>query len=154
MIGYLDSSALVKRYIDEPGSDQVQLFLAEAEALATVTITRTETTSAFAKAIRVGALDPERAEACRRRADLDWPYLVRLPVTESTVERAATLAWSDNLRAYDAVQLAAACSWQEDLESPVVFASFDAHLWTAARRHHLSVFPPDLPSLLQEWRTG
>lgn len=152
MIGYLDASALVKRYVEEPGSDLVARLLDDAEVLATVTLSRMEITAAFAKAVRVGALEAEEALACRQLADRDWPRLVRLPVSEPLVKRAAVLAWNENLRGYDAVQLAAGCSWQEALDQPVAFASFDSHLWAAAVRQGLTPFPPDLPSLLQSWR--
>lgn len=154
MIGYLDSSALVKRYVEEPGSDLVRLFLEQAESAATVGLTRVEVTAAFAKAVRVGALKAEEAEACRRLADRDWPHLVRLPATDPVIGRAAELAWGENLRGYAALQLAAGCAWQEALDQPVSFATFDTHLWTAAGRHRLSAFPPDLPSLVEGWRRG
>lgn len=151
MIGYLDSSALVKRYVAEPGTELVQEFVDDAEIAATATISRVEIVAAFAKAIRVRALAEEEALQCRELADRDWPHVVRLPVTDATVDRAATLAWSDRLRGYDAVQLAAACAWQEALDREVSFATFDARLWAAADRHGLASFPPDLPSLLEGW---
>jgi uncharacterized protein len=154
MIGYLDTSALVKRYVAEPGSDLVERFLAEVDAPATVALSRVELSAALAKAVRVGALRADEALTCRRLADQDWPHLVRLPVTESTVDRAAMLAWSENLRGYDAVQLAAACAWQETLDQGVSFASFDGALWQAAGRYGLVPFPPDLPALLDDWRGG
>lgn len=152
MIGYLDASALVKRYVAEPGSDLVQGFVESAEVLASVTVSRVETTAAFAKAVRMGALEESEALVCRRLASRDWPHLVRLAVTDALADRAATLVWSDGLRAYDAVQLAAASAWQEALDRPVSFATFDARLWSAAARHSLIPFPADLPTLLEEWR--
>jgi hypothetical protein len=154
VIAYLDASALVKRYTAERGSDLVRRFLEEADIAATAILTRVEVTAAFAKAIRVGALEPGEALECRQFASRDWFDLVRLPVTEATVDRAATLAWSDNLRAYDAVQLAAACAWQEALDQSVAFASFDVRLWEAAGRQGLVAFPPDLPALVEDWHAG
>jgi hypothetical protein len=154
VIAYLDASALVKRYAAERGSDLVRRFLEGADVAATAILTRVELTAAFAKAIRVGALKPGEALQCRQLAGRDWLDLVRLPVSEATVDRAATLAWSDNLRGYDAVQLAAACAWQEALDQPVAFASFDVRLWEAAGRQGLVAFPPDLPSLVEDWRVG
>jgi len=152
VIGYLDSSALVKRYVAEPGSDLVQDFLEVAEVAATVIISRAEIVAALAKAIRMEVLEADEALRCRELADRDWPHVVRLPVTEATVDRAAALAWSDRLRGYDAVQLAAACAWQEALDHAVSFATFEARLWASAARHGLIAFPPDLPSRLESWR--
>ena len=152
MIAYLDASALVKRYTAERGSDLVRRFLEEAEVAATVTLTRAEIVVAFAKAVRVRALEAGEALECRQLADRDWRDLARLPVTDATIDRAATLVWGDNLRAYDAVQLAAACAWREALDQPVTFACFDVRLWSAAGRQGLVSFPPDLPELLAGWR--
>jgi len=39
---YLDSSALVKRYVAEPGSEDVVTLMAEAAAVATSLVTRAE----------------------------------------------------------------------------------------------------------------
>lgn len=153
MIGYLDAGALVKRYVDEPGSELVRDFLDEVEVAASVTVSRVEVNAALAKAVRVGALEAEEALTCRRLAGRDWIHLVRLPVIEATLDRAATLAWSENLRGYDAVQLAAAAGWQEALDQPVAFATFDARLWAAAARRGLVSFPADLPALLEDWRS-
>lgn len=154
MIGYLDASALVKRYVAEPGSELVLRFIADAEAVGTALISRVEVTAALAKAIRVGALETDEALASRQLANQEWRHLVRVPVTDALADRAATLAWSENLRGYDAVQLAAACAWQEALGEPISFAAFDVRLWAAASRQGLAPFPDDLPSLLAGWRSG
>lgn len=102
----------------------------------------------------MGALGADEALASRQLASRDWPHLVRVPVTDALVDRAAALAWSENLRGYDAVQLAAACAWQEAVDAPVAFAGFDARLWAAATRQGLIPFPDDLPSLLEAWRSA
>lgn len=154
MIAYLDASALVKRYVAEAGSDRVAGLLAGAESLATASITHVEVTAALAKAVRVNALQEEEALAARQLAARDWPHLARLPLSDAMVQRAAALAWSERLRGYDAVHLAAACTWRESLDLPVTFATFDARLWEAAERQGLAGFPPDLPAFLDARRNG
>ncbi len=54
MILYLDSSALVKRYIAERGSKNTAELTARAELVATSLISRAEVAAAFAKAVRIG----------------------------------------------------------------------------------------------------
>lgn len=61
MILYLDASALVKRYISEPGSPEVAEAIAAAEVVRTSLISRAETAAALAKAVRVGTLTREEA---------------------------------------------------------------------------------------------
>lgn len=146
MILYLDTSALVKRYVIEPGSDQVNQATANAETTGTVIITRAEVAAALARAIRIGALKQADAFANLQRFRTEWHDLARVQLTENLVARADTLAWEHGLRGYDAVHLAAALVWQEALSEPVTLATFDASLWHAAEREGLVPFPVDLPS--------
>jgi uncharacterized protein len=152
MILYLDASALVKRYVSEPGSDEVLRSIGEAEAVGTVAISRAEVGAALAKAARLGVLPREDALAAHRTFRQEWPDFIRLPVGDAVLERAADLAWDQGLRGYDAVQLAAAVSWQEALENAVDFATFDRQLWAAAGQVGLTALPEDLPALLDSWK--
>ena len=65
---YLDASALVKRYIAEPGTSEVAKVIATSEIAGTSIISRTETVAALTKAVRTGTLT--RAEASLGGADL------------------------------------------------------------------------------------
>ena len=144
MILYLDSSALVKRYVQERGSQAVGDAITAAQLTATAVITRAEVGAALAKAIRTSALTSEEALASLDRFHQDWPRLVRTRVSEATVARAEQLAWQYNLRGYDAVHLASALLWQEGLGEPVTVAVFDHALWKAASQAGLLAYPADL----------
>jgi predicted nucleic acid-binding protein len=146
MIVYLDASALVKRYVVEVGSEAVAQLLVDARVVGTATISFVEVIAALAKAVRHGGLALPEAETAQVAFRRDWPDLMRLPVTQPLLDRAADLAWQLGLRGYDAVQLAAAVSWQEVLETPITLATFDRQLWQAARQTGLSAFPADLIS--------
>jgi predicted nucleic acid-binding protein len=152
MILYLDASALVKRYVSEPGSDELLRWTGEAEAVGTATITRAEIAAALAKAARLGLVRREDALGAHQTFRQEWPDFIRLPVNDPILDRAADLAWNHGLRGYDAVQLAAAVSWRDALETPVRFATFDRQLWTAAGRSGLAAVPDDLPALLDSWK--
>ena len=54
MFLYLDSSALVKRYVDEPMSEAVRTLMDAAPGAATALITQTEVAAALARAMRNG----------------------------------------------------------------------------------------------------
>ncbi len=152
MILYLDASALVKRYVAEPGSEEVLRSIGAASAVGTAAVSRAEVAAALAKSARLGLLSREDAEAAHQTFRQEWPDFIRLPVTELLLEQAAGLAWNHGLRGYDSVQLAAAVSWQEALEASVAFATFDRHLWEAASHAGLTSFPADLPALLDAWK--
>jgi len=154
LICYVDSSALVKRYLSEPGSSEVRRLLAEAELVGTATISRTEVVAALAKAVRLGILIREDGESVRQFFRVDWTDLLRLRITEQVIERSCDLAWAHGLRGYDAIQLAAAVTWQEALDSPVTLATFDVKLWATAELVGLTPYPQELPSLIESWKTG
>lgn len=145
MIYYLDASALVKRYISEPGSDAVTDAVREAIAIGTVVISRAEVAAALAKASRVGLLAREQSEAMIHLFFGEWPSLMRIQVSEALVERASFLAWKYGLRGYDSVQLAAAVLWQEAVAAPLAMMTFDRHLWATAQQEGLKTFPQQLP---------
>ena len=66
---------------------------------------------------------------------LEWPDLMRVPVTETLVARAEALAWAHGLRGYDAVQLASAMTWQDALGQEIVLAKFARQLNARGARH-------------------
>lgn len=152
MILYLDASALVKRYVDEPGSVEVNQAISQAEVTGTALVSRAEVVAALAKAVRVGALTQEGAARCLQAFRDEWVDLVRVQVTEFVIARADVFAWEHSLRGYDAIHLAAASVWQDMMGKPVMMATFDRHLWAAAQRVGLAVYPNDLPALLERWR--
>lgn len=145
MILYLDASALVKRYVTEVGSHDVAQAIERAELTGTSIITRAEAVAAFAKAIRVGALEAVEGEAALQLFRAEWTDVVRIQATELVIGRAALLAWEHGLRGYDAVHLASALAWQEGLQEPVFFATYDRHLSHSSRKAGLKFFPPTLP---------
>ncbi len=146
MILYFDTSALVKRYVIEAGSDEVNYATEHAATSGTALITRAEVTAALAKAVRIGVLKQRDALASLEKFRSEWSDLIRLQVSESLVARADTLAWEHGLRGYDAVHLAAALVWQEMLGESVTLATFDQHLWAATRQVGLIPFPADFPT--------
>ncbi len=141
MILYLDASALVKRYVTEPGSKEVIARTAEAAAVATSLVSRAEVAAAFARAVRLGILDDRGGRRAQRRFAGEWPDFIRIPVTEALVSRAEALAWDQGLRGYDAIQLASALAWQDSIGQDVILATFDRQLWQTAPGAGLRVWP-------------
>ena len=145
MFLYLDSSALVKRYIDESHSEAVaHLMDDEPLAIGTSAISRVEVGAALARAARGNRLDAEGARGAQEQFAEDWPDLGKVPLTDPLLARAAKLAWKHGLRAYDAIQLAAAlvCAETiEELDESVLFGCFDIELTTAAHEEGLRTWP-------------
>ncbi len=152
MILYLDSSSLVKRYVEEPGWREVAEAAEMADIVGTAVISRVEMAAALSKAVRLDALAREEAWKALEVFRGEWPDLVSLQITEMLLSRAETLAWDHNLRGYDAVQLAAASVWQEMMGERVTLSTFDRRLWATAQAVGLEPHPEGLPDLLTAWQ--
>jgi predicted nucleic acid-binding protein len=144
VIVYLDASALVKRYVAEAGSVEVDQLIAGADLIGTAMISRAEVAAALAKATRMSVLPRDEARTALHLFRIQWPDLVRLQLTETILSQADALAWEYGLRGYDAVHLAAACFWQSSLREPVALATFDRQLWEASALAGVRAWPEDL----------
>ena len=136
---FADSSAVVKLYADEPGSRGVRAL----EAMYIADITRVEVPAALWRKVRMGELG--RASGVRLverfEDDIDVAHARLVPVTvdHGCLRQAATLTDVHGLRAYDAVQLAAALRVVEIDAACTTFATFDGDLGAAAAREGFAV---------------
>lgn len=139
MIAYADSSALVKRYVDEPGADTVRAL----DGVVTTSLAAVEVSSAIWRLHRMGELSASDAGvlADRARADLSGsdPAVVVVPPTTPVILEAARLTGTASLRAYDAVQLATALVARSAYPDLAEFACFDEALSGAAAAHGFAV---------------
>lgn len=107
---FFDSSALVKRYVVESGTQWVCDLCdpATGHTLYIVRITGAEVIAALARRTRTGSLTQSAAQNTMAafRDDFGGSYLIS-ELTPALVERAMDLAQMYGLRGYDAVQLAA-----------------------------------------------
>ncbi len=143
-IVYVDTSALMKQYVGEAGSSQTIAFLREADYLGSSILVKVELVAAIAKVLRMNLFDPESANAMVSQFNEDSINLQIISVDHAVVRRAANLAWELQLRGYDAIHLASALVWREDLGEEIILATFDRQLWDAAHKVNLAVWPPDL----------
>ncbi|HSI50140.1 MAG TPA: type II toxin-antitoxin system VapC family toxin [Ideonella sp.] len=133
MILFCDTSALVKLYVQEEGSEQVMRRAAEADAVAVSRIAWVEAVSAMARRAREQPQDAAALALARDRFTADWPHYVKVEVDQSLVELAGDYADTFALRAYDSVQLASAQTLNRELPGEVVFACFDTRLVKAGK---------------------
>ncbi len=106
---FLDSSALVKRYVPETGSAWIRALSAQetGNSLFIARITWVEVLSALARREREGSLTPTDKTLIlqRFRSDLNNQYQV-IELDSTLAQTAGQLVGQYPLRAYDAVQLA------------------------------------------------
>lgn len=138
---YLDTSALIKRYINEPGTEVVRAWLRVADSISTGLLTRAETAAGLTRLQRRSIITQEDYKLALEQFHLDWAIYQRIPINEELIARADFLACQHGLRGYDAVHLAAALIWQEALMLPVTLATYDQELAGAGIKSGLQVLP-------------
>jgi uncharacterized protein len=128
---YVDSSALLKRYVDEPDSDLADSLLGTDPTLLTARHTIVEVRRNLAR-----LLDGRDLTAARSAFAGDLEALSVVELDEVTCEAAATVAEVTGVRTQDALHLAAA----QRVGGPAVpFLTFDARQAQAARGIGLTV---------------
>ena len=135
MIRYLDTSALVKRYVSEPSSKKVRALFGTA-TIVTVRIAYAELAATVARLCREGRIDEEARDAVFARLDADFAAMSVVEVRPALVRRIPALVRRQPLRGFDAVHLAAALLLSEQ-GGAVDFWSADVRLVHAARAEGL-----------------
>jgi predicted nucleic acid-binding protein len=135
VIAYLDTSSLVKLYVDEPGSDEVRGLVSAADVVATSVVAYAEARASFARQRRAKGLTPSAFAEVKRTFDQDWSTYLAIDLTSDVLQRAAALAEQHQLRGFDSIHLA---SFHQVLEragdDDVEFSGFDERLVQAARK--------------------
>jgi predicted nucleic acid-binding protein len=146
---FFDSSAVVKRYVAESGSDWINRVAdpKSGHRIFIARITIVEVTAAVARRSREGNLPDADADSVIQRHVEDVDSLYRLiEMTRDVLGLATALARTHLLRAYDAVQLGAALHLQRiRLASrlpALEFVSSDVNLNIVAQRLGFIVLNP------------
>jgi uncharacterized protein len=147
---FVDSSALVKRYVHEVGTAWVRGITRHSPSttICIARITAVEVTSAVARRRKGRTLTSTRASSIlhRFRQHLAGRYAV-VEITPALFNDATRLANTHALRAYDAVQLAAALEIRQQRQrrgfGPMTLISADQALNAAAIAEGLTVDDPN-----------
>ncbi len=147
---YWDSSVVVKRYLDEPGSAWVRMLTANPEnTFLTTQMSIVEVSAASAISVRVGRLTKRQGQHAYRdfANDVEIGAYQLLAVARPIIDHAALLAQAHPLKGYDAVHLATGLEAARNLagqEITLVFVSGDAQMLRAAEAESLTTDNPFL----------
>ncbi len=146
---YFDTSALVKRYITEIGSDWVRNLTdpQSGNRIILARITWVEMLSAYSRLKRESNLDETAFNIALQAFEYDWDTQYQIVEFDKTLaEQAGELVKKYPLRAYDSVQLASALKIHrihaQAAPGLFVFVSSDDRLLAVAKSENLSVENP------------
>ena len=140
MIAYVDTSALVKLVVPEPGSELAERLWRDAETYASP-LGFVELRAAVAAGTRRLGLDDLTAVALEEVSHAVWARVAPVQLSESLVLAAGAIAVRHGLRAADAIHLASAIEVADGLAGSSVFLTFDRRLGEAARLEGFRVLP-------------
>ncbi len=147
---FCDSSALVKRYVNETGSVQLTATIDPkvGSYVFIARITFVEVVSAITRRERGGHVSAIDAATARNQFEKDYlGEFFSVEISETLIFEAARLAEKYTLRGYDAVQLAAALETQAKRAArrlqPLNLLSADTDLNAAALSEGLTVDDPN-----------
>jgi uncharacterized protein len=112
---FFDTSALVKRYLDEPGSETVSAILEAAEALIVSVICLPECVSALQRMVREGYLSSQEYARLKDGMLTDLGDAIVCHVVPEVVDGAVECLERYPLRTLDALQIASARAVNADL---------------------------------------
>ena len=148
----MDANVVVKYYLDEPGSTWIRQLIEARDVIGrpahvffSAMITITEVSAAIGIIQRVGRISKRQRNIAFKRFMNESSRYQFIPVTDSLLVQAANLAQQHPLKAYDAVQLAAALFIKARVESnghSLTFISGDKKLLRAAKAEGLQIDNP------------
>ncbi len=135
----MDTSALVKLYVREPGTDETRARLDGASLVATSRVAYPEARAAFARRQREGGIGRRALARAVSALDRDLDRFVVVELSAKVARRAGELAERRALRGFDAIHLASALEVEQLTGSTPSFSCFDDHLREAASAEGLPV---------------
>lgn len=139
MILYVDTSALVKLYVDEEGSAFVRDSVDRASHVATSRVAYPEARSAIARRQAEHLFSPAVGRRVVAALDKDFLALVVVELVAGVATSAGELAARHAIRGFDAIHVASALECGRLLGTDPSFLTFDRRQAQAAHREGLLV---------------
>lgn len=142
---FLDSTAFVKLFVQEAGTDAIIRLMEATEDNRKLISAGTplEVYAALKRRERTGGIAPADAEAARNILRVEAARMVQQPLNPAVLEAARQVLDRHELRSAEALQLGAAVVAREMFQGmEVVFVSADQRLLEAARNERFETLNP------------
>ena len=137
-MNYLDTSALIKRFVAEKGSALIHAIVTQTGSVATAKIAYVEVYAGLARKHREGHLSDRQYSLSCRQFESDWRAYLRVDLRDEILLIARDLIQRHPLRGFDAIHLASALNLKSALGEDITFAAADERLLRAAEAERLS----------------
>lgn len=143
---FLDTSALAKRYVQEPGSAELEeLFTSITSEIFISTLAFVEFASAMGRKLRNKEIAEAKVGEAIKELEKDWcEVFAKIPLEDTLAETAAAMALEYPLKGADAVHLASAEAIGAEL-----FVASDNKLIRVAKKMGINSYNPETGSYKQ-----
>jgi len=131
-VNYLDTSALIKRFVAEKGSSLVRVIIERHGPIAISKVAYAEVYSGLSRKKREGLLSEAQYLMARRQFETEWPAYIRVDLSDEILLLACDLIERHLLRGFDAIHLATALELKKALGQQIAFAGADERQLQAA----------------------
>ena len=140
---YFDSSALVKRYIEEKGSDKVNSLLAGGSTAAVSRLAYPEILAAITRRHKAKEIEAGAFERMRKAFKTDWTNLIVVEFHREVFKFIDEVIAKHALKGSDTIHLASALWLKKTTKAEVVFVASDRELVKAAKAEKFQTCNPD-----------
>ncbi len=139
MIVYLDTSSLVKLYVEEIDSEKIRNFAHNAAAVSTSKIAYAEARAAFARKQKEEAFSLKVLRKIVEDLNRDWESYFVIEITDGLIRFAGDIAEKYLLRGFDSIHLASAIHLKNRANSDIHFSSYDTRLNQSAEKEGITI---------------
>ena len=129
MKAFIDTSALIKKYVVEKGSAEFDLHLEKIREIVTAPTYWIELNAAIQRKLREKVLSPSEASRIQKEAEKDLDFLNRIVWNERLEIKAVEMVHKYSLKTLDGIQLAAGVLAKAD-----IFITSDRNLYDFAAK--------------------
>lgn len=139
---YFDSSALVKRYVEEDGSDRANSILANTAIIATSKLTYPEILSAFARKHKTGEISIEWFNKIIENFETEWEYFLIIEIQDELLPLIRKMIKKHYLKGADSIHLSSALWLKHAAKEDITFVTSDINLLKAAQGENFQIINP------------
>jgi len=138
---FLDSSALLKIYLNEKGSEEAEKWVGKADMIFVSAITHIECASAFQRLFYTKYIDKKQYQDLNQEISFDFPFFKIVDLGEEVEFVALKILEQYQMRSLDAIQLASLLFAGDEVQS---FLVCDQKLKKYAIKEGIHVIDPTI----------
>jgi len=139
---YFDSSALVKRYLDEGGTSRVNEITTNTPVIFTSKLAYPEMLSAFARKHKRGDISEAEFHHIAGKFYADWDHLLIIEFQDELLPIIDKIIKKHYLRGADSIHLSSALWLKYTVKENITFVASDINLLKAAQSERLQIINP------------